>query len=65
MIETFDNQSGLMTRLTISALSQISNDDSIWKDPVVHRAILISGLSLFVQCAQYLENDLAQFDRDY
>ncbi len=50
-----------MARLTISALGEISKDDSSWKEPIVHKAILISGLSLLIHFTQCIENDLKEF----
>ncbi len=53
-------KSDLMARLTLSALDQIVKDESSWKEPIVHRAILISGLSILIQCTQCIENDLTK-----
>ena len=61
MTKDFNNENGLIARLTISALSQIRNDDPIWRDPIVHKAILISGLSVLIQCVKYLDDDLSAF----
>lgn len=40
--------SELMTRLTLSALERASSDPNLWREPVVHRAVLVSGLSVLV-----------------
>ena len=61
MSEAFKTKSGLMARLTISALNQISKDDSNWKEPIVHKAILISGISIMIECIQFIEDDLIEY----
>ena len=58
MKDIFDSPSGLMARFTISALDRASKDPSCWKQPVVHRALLVSGLSLLVASAQLLKKEL-------
>ena len=45
MRETDATQSGVMARLTLSALERASQDPDCWREPVVHRALLVSGLS--------------------
>ena len=57
-VVVFESGSGLMARLTISALDQISKDSSSWKEPLVHKAILVSGLSVLTVCLKCLERDL-------
>jgi len=47
-----------MARLTLSALERASLDPSCWKDPVVHRALLVSGLSVLTDAARRLSEDL-------
>ena len=59
----FKTKSGMMARLTISALNQMSDDESNWKEPVVHKAVLISGLSIFIECIQCIEDDLTNSPR--
>ena len=44
MPETDATQSGVMARLTLSALERASQDPDCWREPVVHRALLVSGL---------------------
>ena len=58
IMETHNSSSRLMARLIISALDQITMYKSTWKEPVVHRAILLGGLSVLIQSAQFVENDL-------
>ena len=50
--------SGVMARLTLSALERASQDPSIWREPTVHRAVLISGLSVLVSGLGLLQQDL-------
>ncbi|MFM7515138.1 MAG: hypothetical protein ACKO3F_17625 [Cyanobium sp.] len=40
--------SELMVRLTLSVLARAAADRDLWRQPVVHRAVLVSGLSLMV-----------------
>ena len=47
-----------MARLTLSALERASLDPACWKDPVVHRALLVSGLSVLTDAARRLSEDL-------
>ena len=42
------SRSGLMARLTLSAVEQLIEDPSAWREPVVHRALLVSGLSVLM-----------------
>jgi hypothetical protein len=50
--------SGVMARLTLSAMGRASQDPSIWREPDVHRALLISGLSVMVAGLAQLQQDL-------
>jgi hypothetical protein len=50
--------SWVMARLTLSAMGRASQDPSIWREPDVHRAILISGLSVMVSGLAQLQQDL-------
>ena len=52
-------QSGVMARLTLSALERASEDPSCWVDPVVYRALLVSGLSVLTEATRTLQDDLA------
>ena len=52
-------QSGVMARLTLSALERASEDPSCWADPVVYRALLVSGLSVLTEAMRTLQDDLA------
>lgn len=46
MPDTDGSQSTVMARLTLSALESASHDPACWSDPLVHRALLVSGLSV-------------------
>ncbi|MFL0785029.1 MAG: hypothetical protein AB8A43_02775 [Prochlorococcus sp.] len=52
------SRSDVMARLTLSALDRISKDPSCWRDPMVHRALLISGLSVLTAANQLLRADI-------
>ena len=58
MPDTKSSHSGVMARLTLSALERASKDPACWKDPVVHRALLVSGLSVLTDAARRLNDDL-------
>jgi len=58
MPESESSQSGAMARLTLSALERASQDPSCWRDPVVHRALLVSGLSVLTDATRRLNEDL-------
>ena len=47
--------SGVMARLTLSALTQLAEDPGCWREPVVHRAVLVSGLSVLLSSLALLE----------
>jgi hypothetical protein len=49
------SRSGMMARLTLSAVEQLTEDPSSWREPVVHRALLISGLSVLLSSLAILE----------
>ena len=49
---------GVMARLTLSALERASQDPTIWCEPDVHRAVLISGLTVLVSSLSRLREDL-------
>ncbi|EDY38244.1 conserved hypothetical protein [Cyanobium sp. PCC 7001] len=49
---------GVMARLTLSALERASTDTTIWREPAVHHALLISGLSVLVSGLAQLQHDL-------
>ena len=51
-------RSGVMARLTLSALDRASRDPACWRDPIVHRALLVSGLSVLTTASSLLEADL-------
>ncbi len=50
--------SALMSRLTISALEGVVRDSACWKEQLVHRAVLITGLSVLMASTQLLNDDL-------
>jgi hypothetical protein len=50
--------SGVMLRLTLSALERASHDPSLWREAEVHRALLVSGLSVLVNGLALLKQDL-------
>lgn len=51
-------RSEILARLTLSALERASGDPSLWREPTVHRAVLISGLSLLVAAMRRLSLEL-------
>lgn len=58
MAEIDASQSAVMARLTLSALERASRDPSCWREPTVHRAILVSGLSVLTEATRRLQEDL-------
>lgn len=58
MPETDATQSGVMARLTLSALERAIQDPDCWREPVVHRALLVSGLSVLTAATRHLQDDL-------
>jgi hypothetical protein len=54
--------SELMTRLTLSALERASTDPNLWREPVVHRAVLVSGLSVLLGSLVRFKTDLERSD---
>ena len=51
-------QSTVMARLTLSALERARHDPTCWRDPLVHRALLVSGLSVLIAGTRLLQDDL-------
>ena len=51
-----------MARLTLSALERASRDPACWSDPLVYRALLVSGLSVLTAGTRLLQDDLAAAD---
>ena len=47
-----------MARLTLSVLDRASQDPACWSDPLVHRALLVSGLSVLIDATRHLQDDL-------
>ena len=60
MNQSDSSQSGVMARLTLSALQRASEDPSCWRDPVVYRALLVSGLTVLTDATRHLQRDLQQ-----
>ena len=60
MSEEIGERSSVMARLTLSALDKASQDPSCWRDPEVHRALLVGGLSVLTAAAGLLRHDLEQ-----
>lgn len=58
MSEIDSNRSGVMARLTLSVLDRASQDPACWSDPLVHRALLVSGLSVLIDATRHLQDDL-------
>jgi hypothetical protein len=50
--------SGVLLGLTLSALEQASHDPSLWREAEVHRAVLVSGLSVLINGLAILQRDL-------
>jgi len=40
--------SGVMARLTLSAVEQLVAEPGGWREPMVHRALLVSGISVLL-----------------
>ena len=58
MPETDATQSGVMARLTLPPVHASSRDPDCWREPVVHRALLVSGLSVLTAATRHLQDDL-------
>ena len=56
------SQSTVMARLTLSALERASHDPACWSDPLVYRALLVSGFSVLTAGIRLLQDDLAAAD---
>ena len=52
------SRSGLMARLTLSAVADATQDSAGWSQPEVHRALLVSGLSVLTSATWLLLRDL-------
>ncbi len=57
-MEASSSDSLIMAKLTISAILRSCKEEDSWKDPSVHRAILVSGLSVLVASSKLIEEDL-------
>ncbi len=60
MDSDIDSPSKVMSLLTISALEKVAQDSSCWKEQIVHKALLISGLSVLTASMQLLKSDLGE-----
>ena len=58
MAEVDASHSAVMARLTLSALERASRDPACWREPTVHRALLVSGLSVLTEATRRLQHDL-------
>ena len=47
-----------MARLTLSAVADATQDSAGWSQPEVHRALLVSGLSVLTSATWLLRRDL-------
>jgi hypothetical protein len=47
--------SGVMARLTLSAVEQLVAEPGGWCEPMVHRALLVSGLSVLLSSLALLQ----------
>ncbi len=47
-----------MARLTLSAIERAGGDPDLWREPQLHHALLVSGLSLLVGGVAQLQHDL-------
>jgi hypothetical protein len=45
----------VLARLTLSALERGSAHPGFWREPEVHRAVLVSGLSVLLQALDVVE----------
>lgn len=52
------SRSEIMARLTLSALERAQAEPQLWREPTVHRAVLVSGLSVLIGALLRLNADL-------
>ncbi len=52
------DSSGLLARLTISAIEKAREDPSCWSDPNIHKALIVTGLNLLVSSHKLIIADL-------
>jgi len=50
--------SGVMARLTLSAVEQLVAEPGGWREPMVHRALLVSGLSVLLSSLAVVQDQL-------
>ena len=63
-IKGVESQSRLMTKLTLSALSKVSKDSSCWKEPIIYKALLVSGLSVLTTAIQLIKEDINRDEKE-
>jgi hypothetical protein len=56
--QAFAGASGVMLRLTLSTLERAGRDPGLWREAELHRAVLVSGLSVMVNGLALLQRDL-------
>ncbi len=52
------SQTMVMSLLTMSALEKATKDSSCWREHIVHKALLVSGLSVLTAATQLINADL-------
>ncbi len=58
MTENFDSSSALLARLTISVIHKARKDPYCWSDPIIHKALIVTGLNLLIASTELLLSDL-------
>ena len=58
MSQNFDSSTALLAKLTISAIQKARKDPSCWSDPIIHKAVIVTGLNLLVASTELLLADL-------
>tara|TARA_B100000131_G_C17863455_1_gene511101 strand:+ start:208 stop:390 length:183 start_codon:yes stop_codon:yes gene_type:complete len=53
-----------LAELAISSIAKISHDSASWREPMVHRAILLSGMSLLIASIKLVNEDLECMSKD-
>ena len=51
------SRSEIMARLTLSALERAGGNPEIWREPTVHRAVLVSGLTVLMTAMVRLNSE--------
>ena len=63
-IKGVESQSRFLTKLTTSALSKVSKDSSCWKEPIVYKVLLVSGLSVLNTDIQLIKEDINRDEKE-